>query len=1021
MVQVDDVDGRDGGVGVGVRGEQHPAGAGKQVEGLFEELHAAHLGHALVGEDHRDLFAAQGDLAQGLEGGGPRIGPHDAVVLAVLAAQVAGHGARDTGIVVDGQDHRAGHQHDSIRRRRRGRVSRSSRPPSHRPRRPPPPPESPPPAGVRGAARPRGVPGPDVGGIAAPARGARPVVGRPDPALDGVAAQATKVAAAGESSSGTRADALRGSRPRPCDTSTSCSVGAASVLAARLDPAHDRAVGAGSRRLGGPRGPSRRGHRPGGTRGPAAARPVPAEPVPSEPVPARRLRTRTRRCSPRSMPSRNPYPGWRAGPVRDLGGRSGGHPPAPWGQQRLRFTDAWRFTRGAGQTVAVIDTGVSRHPRLAGRLDDGGDLVGTDGGLLDCDGHGTLVAGVIGAAPDPTTGFVGVARTPASSRSGSQAPPRCPRRRRTAREQSAAATSRPSPSRSCTPPASAPASSTSPRRPASRPPPRRPRSPAYGRRCASPSTTTPWWSRRPATPNPGRAPRARTARAPARWWRRPGSATTSCRWATRGATGCRPRRACAGHGARCPHPGPRSSPSTRRAPASSTPSSRSGARRRSPSRGQGFAAPYVGGVVALVRARYPGLDARQVMARVVSSATRPDGGRDDAVGAGTVDPVAAVADVRPAEFRADAAVPSSPVQAGRVDLADGRDAHSGARTVALAGSAGAVVLLGGLGLTVLVARRARRPRCTRDPRAHRRRRPTDADRAGSSTVALTLAQTDATLGDVDRNLKRVERVLSDAVEADSDLVVFPELALSGYQVGDVPHDLSLAPDDPRLLRLSQQASGAGVLLGFPEAGGHGLHTYNSAGYYEDGHLVHVHRKLYLPTYSTFEERKHFLPGQHSRAYGVRGGRHRAATLICNDAWQPQVAFLSDPGRGAHPARARQREAQCDVAGALRLEGVLAQHHARSTAASTSCRGVREPRRRRGQADVLGRRARRRPVGRGRRRVRRGGRRRGDVHRSTSTSPTCAAAAGTSRWCARPGSACCVARSTASSTRVATSS
>jgi len=165
-------------------------------------------------------------------------------------------------------------------------------------------------------------------------------------------------------------------------------------------------------------------------------------------------------------------------------------------------------------------------------------------------------------------------------------------------------------------------------------------------------------------------------------------------------------------------------------------------------------------------------------------------------------------------------------------------------------------------------------------------------------VRITMAQTDVTLGDVDSNLKAVERVVGEAVEADSDLIVFPELALSGYQVGQVSHDLSLAPDDRRLLRISQRAGGAGVLLGYPEAGGHGLHTYNSAGYYEDGRLVHVHRKLYLPTYSSFEERKHFLPGQQSRAYGVRGGRHRAATLICNDAWQPQVAFLSVQD-GAH--------------------------------------------------------------------------------------------------------------------------
>lgn len=59
----------------------------------------------------------------------------------------------------------------------------------------------------------------------------------------------------------------------------------------------------------------------------------------------------------------------------------------------------WALTRGAGQTVAVIDTGVARHRRLP-HLVPGGDYVSTEDGAADCDGHGTIVAGIIGAAPD---------------------------------------------------------------------------------------------------------------------------------------------------------------------------------------------------------------------------------------------------------------------------------------------------------------------------------------------------------------------------------------------------------------------------------------------------------------------------------------------------------------------------------------------------------------------------------------------------------------------------------------------
>jgi membrane-anchored mycosin MYCP len=84
----------------------------------------------------------------------------------------------------------------------------------------------------------------------------------------------------------------------------------------------------------------------------------------------------------------------------------------PWGQDRLRFSEIERFgLNGEGQTVAVIDTGVSPHNYLGDRLIGGGDYVDTaDNGLKDCDGHGTEVAGIIAADPqDPSIGFRGIA------------------------------------------------------------------------------------------------------------------------------------------------------------------------------------------------------------------------------------------------------------------------------------------------------------------------------------------------------------------------------------------------------------------------------------------------------------------------------------------------------------------------------------------------------------------------------------------------------------------------------------
>jgi membrane-anchored mycosin MYCP len=419
-------------------------------------------------------------------------------------------------------------------------------------------------------------------------------------------------------------------------------------------------------------------------------------------------------------PEPHPLPGVRSRVpcVRSAGG--GVLPGAPWSQQRLRFTDAWRFTRGAGQTVAVIDTGVSPHPRLAGRLVDGGDFVGRDGGLVDCDGHGTLVAGIIAAAPDPATGFVGVApdarvlsirqssltvsTTSPDGTAGmgggnvdtlAEAIVRATRLGATVINVSEAA---------CVPAASA-GPALAPLRAAVRA-----AVDADVVVVAAAGNAGSGACTQGADGQGADGQGAGQVVAPA-WF---GDDVLSVGYTRR--DGLPSPLSLRGPWVSLSAPGSEIVSLDPAGPGVVDSVAPIGAERSVPIEGTSFAAPYVSGVVALVRARYPGLDARQVMARVTASADRPGGApasggaHDDAVGAGTVDPVAAVADVRPDEFTGDDPASVSPAGAGRVDLSDGRDAHSGSRTVALAGSAAAMALLGGTGLVVLVARRARRSR-----------------------------------------------------------------------------------------------------------------------------------------------------------------------------------------------------------------------------------------------------------------------------------------------------------------------
>jgi predicted amidohydrolase len=156
-------------------------------------------------------------------------------------------------------------------------------------------------------------------------------------------------------------------------------------------------------------------------------------------------------------------------------------------------------------------------------------------------------------------------------------------------------------------------------------------------------------------------------------------------------------------------------------------------------------------------------------------------------------------------------------------------------------------------------------------------------------MRITLAQVGCRLGDVDENLERAAGIIEQGGRESSDLVVFPELFLTGYALGQVDKDVSMSADDPRLTQLSAVAPETDVLMGFYEDG-LGVHNYNAASYFDSEQLVHTHRKLYLPTYDIFEERKHFSPGQTMRAFDTRQGR--VATLICNDAWQPHLVFLA---------------------------------------------------------------------------------------------------------------------------------
>ena len=151
-------------------------------------------------------------------------------------------------------------------------------------------------------------------------------------------------------------------------------------------------------------------------------------------------------------------------------------------------------------------------------------------------------------------------------------------------------------------------------------------------------------------------------------------------------------------------------------------------------------------------------------------------------------------------------------------------------------------------------------------------------------LRVSLAQINPTVGDIGANLERVKSSIAEAVNLGSDLLVFPELALTGYP----PEDLLLRPDfvDENLRALSELVDftrGKEILIiaGFV---GRTTDIHNSAAIIHNGRLVDVYHKVFLPNYGVFDDKRYFMPGERFPVYLFRG--IRIGANICEDIWHP---------------------------------------------------------------------------------------------------------------------------------------
>ena len=155
---------------------------------------------------------------------------------------------------------------------------------------------------------------------------------------------------------------------------------------------------------------------------------------------------------------------------------------------------------------------------------------------------------------------------------------------------------------------------------------------------------------------------------------------------------------------------------------------------------------------------------------------------------------------------------------------------------------------------------------------------------------IALAQIDLLVGDVHGNATRVVNTARQAhADLDADLVLFPELTLSGYPPEDLLFHRGFRRQiEAGLEKVRQEVQETAVMVGFPEYAGKGI--YNSAALISGGNIAAIHRKAELPNYKVFDEKRYFEPGAQPTVIDMNG--MRTGLLVCEDIWTPEACQLS---------------------------------------------------------------------------------------------------------------------------------
>jgi NAD+ synthase (glutamine-hydrolysing) len=165
---------------------------------------------------------------------------------------------------------------------------------------------------------------------------------------------------------------------------------------------------------------------------------------------------------------------------------------------------------------------------------------------------------------------------------------------------------------------------------------------------------------------------------------------------------------------------------------------------------------------------------------------------------------------------------------------------------------------------------------------------------GQDLLRVALAQINPTVGDIDANAGKIAGRIAEAREQGAALVVFPELALSGYPPEDLLLKTSFLDRAASALgELAAQTRGIVALVGFPERA---EDVYNAAAVLADGEVAAVYRKMYLPNYGVFDEQRYFQSGAEAGIFELNG--IPIGLSVCEDIWEPGPPAMTEALAGA---------------------------------------------------------------------------------------------------------------------------